>query len=173
MPLEESFITEQLYNEVGDKIIQTFEEWENKLSETSPYYKGLRELTNTYSLVESLPELSNLLLSNDIATDPFTGELDFSNSKFVSDADMRSVQRAVDMVKNAVIAPMTPRDYLNLRAKLDQLAKYTTVDASRGQSLIRKIRHAVDNIAKKTIPGLKEIDDTTSKYFKEISELKD
>lgn len=173
MPLEESLITEQLYNEIGDKIMQVFDEWEKKLSETSPYYQGLRELTNTYSLVESLPGLTDLLLKNDITTDPFTGELNFNNSKFVSDADMRSVQRAVDMVRNTIINPLTPRDYLNLRAKLDQLAKYTTVDASRGQSLIRQIRHVVDGIAKKTIPGLKEIDDTTAKYFKEISELKD
>ena len=173
MPLEDAFITEQLYNEVWDKILQAFDEWENKLQNTLPEYKALRELNTTYNLVEATPLLTDLLLKNDITQDPVSGELDFSNSKFVSDADMRSVQRAIDMIYKDIATLVTPRQYLNLRDKLDQLAKYTTVDASRGQWLIRQIRHTLDWVAKKQIPGLKELDDTTSKYFKEIAELKD
>jgi ABC-type antimicrobial peptide transport system ATPase subunit len=76
--------------------------------------------------------------------DPVSGELDFSNSKFVSDADMRSVQRAVNMIYKDIATLLTPRKYLNLRDKLNQLAKYATVDASRGQALIRQIRHTLD-----------------------------
>lgn len=44
---------------------------------------------------------------------------------------MRSVQRALDMISKALVTPITPREYLNLRDKLKQLASYTTVDASR------------------------------------------
>lgn len=173
MPLEETFITEQLYNEIGDKILQVFDEWENKLTNTLPEYRALRNLSTTYNLIEATPLLTDLLLKNDITQDPVSWELDFSNSKFVSDADMRSVQRAIDMIYKDINTLVTPRQYLNLRDKLDQLAKYTTMDASRGQSLIRQIRHTLDWVAKKQIPGLKELDDTTSKYFKEIAELKD
>lgn len=86
---------------------------------------------------------------------------------------MRSVQRAIDMIYKDLNTLVTPRQYLNLRDKLDQLAKYTTMDASRGQSLIRQIRRTLDGIAKKEIPGLKELDEVTHKYFNEIAELKD
>lgn len=44
---------------------------------------------------------------------------------------MRSVQRALNMIEKAITKPLTPREYLNLRDKLKQLASYATVDASR------------------------------------------
>lgn len=70
IPLEEAFITEQLYNEVGDKILQVFDEWENKLTNTLPEYKALRNLNTTYNLIEATPLLTDLLLKNDITQDP-------------------------------------------------------------------------------------------------------
>ena len=130
MPLEDAFITEKLYEEIGDKIIKTFQEWETKLDETSPYYNQIRQLKNTYNLIEAEQGINNILAQNDIGLN-LDGTLNFSNSKFVSEADMRSVQRAVDMINRDIMSPLTPRKYLNLRKKLDQLASYATVDASR------------------------------------------
>ena len=171
MPMEDSLITENLYNEIWDKILKTFDEIESQLDETSPVYKDIRNLNTTYSMMESLPEVNKLLDKNDIISTP--NWLDFSNSKFISDADMRSVQRALDMITQTISKPLTPREYLNLRAKLSELAKYSVVDASRWQSLIRQMRHAVDQVAKKEIPGLKDLDKITSTKLKEIKDLKE
>lgn len=171
MPMEDSLITENLYNEIWDKILKTFDDIESQLSESWPVYNDLRNLDTKYSMIESLPEVNKLLDANDIISTP--GWLDFSNSKFVSDADMRSVQRALDMIVQTISKPLTPREYLNLRTKLSELAKYSVVDASRGQSLIRQMRHAVDQVAKKEIPGLKDVDKITSQKLNEIKKLKD
>lgn len=70
MPLEDSFITEQLYNEIGDKIKAVFDSRENKLGDTSPYYGQIRDLTTRYNLVEAMPEVNNVLTTNDILIDP-------------------------------------------------------------------------------------------------------
>lgn len=129
MPLEDAFITELLYNEIGDKIQQTFDEWDRKL-ENITAYQELRKNTNTYDLSAALPAVEKLLNSNDILVGP-SKELDFGNSKFVSDADMRSVQRAINRVYNDLSRPITAREYLNMRDILKQLASYATVDASR------------------------------------------
>lgn len=86
---------------------------------------------------------------------------------------MKSVQRALDMITRTITQPITPREYLNLRAKLSELANYAKVDASRGQSVIRQMRRAVDQVAKKEIPGLKELDKVSSTKINEIKELKD
>lgn len=72
MPLEDAFITEQLYNEVGNKIKAVFDEWENKLGDTSPYYGQIRSVDQTYNLVEAIPEISALLTANDIMRDPLS-----------------------------------------------------------------------------------------------------
>lgn len=130
MPLEDSFITEQLYSEIGDNIQKTFEERDQKLSNIKAYQE-LRKNTNRYILSPALTEVERVLNENDITMDPISKELDFSNSKFVSDADMRSVQRAVNRMYKDLSKPITAREYLNMRDILKQLASYATVDASR------------------------------------------
>ena len=72
MPLEDAFITEQLYNEIGDKIKAVFDERENKLGDTSPYYREIRNNPTQYNLVQALPEISTVLTANDIVRDPIS-----------------------------------------------------------------------------------------------------
>lgn len=68
MPMEDSLITESLYNEIGDKILKTFDEIESQLNETSPAYRQIRQVNTRYGLIDALPEVDKILSENDITT---------------------------------------------------------------------------------------------------------
>ena len=71
---------------------------------------------------------------------------------------------------------MTASDYLDLRAQLKAIENYKKgmdpQSAGKSAMLARQLRHAINEVGHKVIPGLKELDAEYSKDAEYLRDLK-
>ncbi len=90
----------------------------------------------------------------------------------LNSADLTAINKAYDLISGR--KTLTSNQVLNLRQKLDDLAKFEKggFKVNKGEKIIRGIRRDVDEIAKREIKGLRGLDEKFAKDIKEVNRLK-
>jgi len=157
-----SQMTEALVAKVDDLISEKEKTW--------PLYEELKKNPKEFSFEPIKASVSEIISKNDIKVNR-DWSLDFSESNIGSQADMSKIQRAFDRINDHWDTTSAKRA-LNLRQAIDDMAGWEKDATPKASYIIKSMRKAVDDIAKKEVPWLKEADDMFSKQITELKEIK-
>ena len=94
------------------------------------------------------------------------GKLDFSNSSIGTTGNKNAIESAYRLIKDRSLE--TWDNVLSLRQALDDTINYKTEATGASEKIVNALRGNVDEVAKESIPNLRELD---SKFGTEIKEL--
>lgn len=167
----------KLYEQARNLLIDRSKLWEKvlknidkRIQEVSGLWKEYQTIRQSVDLIDSTPIQKWL---NDSLTNRWikvvNWKLDFTDSNIWNTSSKTAIQNAYDEV-NAILNKwqIVANDVLNMRNKLDDIIDYNAQVPKKWQEIIKNIRSTVDDIAKKSIPALEELD---KKFWPEIREL--
>lgn len=132
-----------------------------KIGETGKWYQAIKETAN---IETPIADINNSLAKRGIEIKDW--KLDFTNTNMADSADLNAIQKAYDIVNTPKI------NVINMRGKLDDLINYESKATSKGQSVVKEIRNAIDTKAKTEIPWLSQLDASYSEQTKLLRSIK-
>lgn len=150
---------------VAKDIISKINQKQSSIGETGKAYDIIRQSTDKVKIPKK--EIDSSLTQKGLKIK--NGKIQEVNplDTNLSTADLTAIDKAYSLLKGK--NNLTANEYLNFRNKLDDLVNWKTDVSSKGQSIVKQMRKIVDDVAKKDITGLKELDAT---YKTEISALR-
>jgi len=155
---------------LGAELLKKIESEEARLSETWPLYQTVRADPAMIDMSPAKTNASSILAGNKI-TVWADGKLNFDKSVLSVPADMSAIQKIFDRINEAT--EMNIDAVLDLRTFASALTKRDQWWTTEGGRIVRDLRRAVDNVAKKNSKWLKELDEKYTAQLDSISEVKE
>lgn len=158
------FSKEMLLDEVKDAITTKYDEF----SELGKLYEPIKQQAIQIDVTPAKKWINWVLQRSLVkVTDKW---LDFSDSAIANSNSKKAVIWAYNTImwRNTV----TPEVLLNVRKQLDDLIDYWSDVSTQWQKLVKEMRREIDNLAKKDIPWLKELDTEYAPIREELSRIK-
>lgn len=137
-------------DDLFNNVIKAINSKDAELKATGKIYDTVRQSPNTFEVpsVDDIVEGAGIRITDK--------GLDFSKSRFAAAADVNAIKNIYDDIARA--GTMNADELLNLRARVDSLINWKSGTNTPAQLLAKKMRAKVDDVAKKYIPGLAEVD---------------
>lgn len=141
---------DSIFTKVKNAVMQR----KNELSSTGKEYQGIKSLPIKTNVSENT--IKTLLKNRGI--DVVDGKIKVSLASDIqlSKADINGLQEVLSLVKGK--QTLTPKEILNLRTRLSNLSKFGEGKTDASKLVAKEIRANIDDIAKREIPGLAELD---------------
>lgn len=168
---------------LGDEVVKVLWKEQERLSDLWPLYQKIRESKNTTDFTVVTEKVKNSVLDKYKISVDETGKLDFSNSKFKIDkADQIAIQNWFDVIGDIDIADADLS--LNMRHALSSASRFGTDVTGEWAAVVREMREELSKQMTKSIPWLKELDETywpqreklqslLSDYYKKDGEMRE
>lgn len=153
---------------VFNKVKTAVDKRLNDLSATGKGYEKIKNLPNEVNVSEKT--VIDSLKNKGIDVTDGKIKVDLGSDIQLSKADIKGLEEVMSLIGGK--GTLTPKEVLNLRGRLSELAKYGEGKTNASKTVAREIRSAVDEIAKKEIPGLNKLDSKFSKEIKLMNEAK-
>jgi len=155
---------ETMFKEVNDAIKGQLK----NLSSTGKGYEAIRNMNTPINIGEARVGINSLLEKNGLSmSNGKVAELGNLTSS-LTETDLGIIGKAVSQLGQ--METLTPAQVLNLRSKLDSYIGWDSGVSSQGKNLVKGIRKEVDNVAKESVPALKDLD---ARYAPEKKALRD
>lgn len=148
-------------NDVTQRVTNEIDNLKVQKAETGPLYNKVRELDLEIPTTKLLDDFSKTMKVNwmDIV-DWNIVRVAGSKASNLNQADISKFDQLYkDLLADIKKGYLTPSEMLDFRKTASDLAKYDAVTTWRWQSIMRKVRSNLDNIAKTEIPWLKKLDE--------------
>ena len=159
----------QPLGELGTQLLEKFDTYESSLSYAGEWYNKIQELDNVIDVTPAHSTIQWILDKYDIKVKS-DWKLDFEDSPFIQAGDINAIQSIYDraMWKSTT----NVKWIINLRKAADSASKWDGRPTA-STPVVKKIRQAIDDVAKDQVPQLRELDDMYSKQISEIKQLKE
>jgi len=138
------------------------------LSDTGKGYDAIRELDKVIDNPTS--EIGELFAKEGLVVGKKGKLVEASkNSSNLTDTDIKQIQQAQDLLAGS--EKLNPNQIINLRNKLDDLAKFDKGASTKGQNVIKRIRGIIDQKAGDSIPELKALDESYASQRKTLNAI--
>jgi hypothetical protein len=124
------------------------------LSETGKEYEGIKKLDTKANVSEKT--ITDLLGNRGIRVEDGKIKVDLQSDIQLSPADAKGLEEVLSLIRGK--ENLTAKEVLNLRTRLSNLSKFGEGKTDASKLVAREIRKEIDNIAKKEIPGLADLD---------------
>ena len=173
---QEQIIEEQFLEEIGNELLARIENEESRVEETGIMYNKIRELPQTFDFTPTSEWIIKLFDRAGITIRP-DGSLFFRSWSEAMTTDRSHAQILWNLMLQIMNGKaLTASQYLDLRSQLKAIEKYKKgmdpTSAGKAAMLARQLRHEINKVAHKEIPGLKEIDAQYSEQISYLQQLK-
>jgi hypothetical protein len=162
-PLFDSAMKGEITRESLQSEVRTaFKIAKRELGESGKAYDAVRAQTTNFMLPKT--QIDDLLTKKGLAINKNGKIVELkSNSSNFAPKDLTDLNNSFSLLKNPkgqILKSVEPNSYLNIRNKLDGSVNWKSGVNKNSEGLVKQIRGIIDGEAKKTIPGLNQIDAT-------------